>query len=68
MCILYNIWFSYVDKAVIVSTTVQCVKLTDMSVTKKRLIINIFIRFIKRHIKHGAKNINVYIQYIKSHI
>ena len=35
MCILYNICFSYVDNAVIVLTTVQCVKLTDMSVIKK---------------------------------
>ena len=40
MCILYNIWFSYVEKAVIVLTTVQCVKLTDMSVTKKLMQLN----------------------------
>ena len=68
MCILYNIWFSCGDKTVIVSNTIQYLKLTDMLVTKKGLIIVIFIRFIKRHIKHSAKNINVYIQYITSHI
>ena len=55
MCIMYNIWFSYVDKAVIVLTTIPYLKLTNMSVIKKGLIIIIFIRFIKRHIKHSAK-------------